>query len=1068
MFIEANLHRSNYSTRCRYPSQKLHRNCYSAGLIKFMIFPRFKFASFHWIYLFIFFTAFVFRSSLAEDAATVQTDSDSENLVNITAEQQKMLETTNDFVKNVKRLFPGDDRTQEDAIIGDMIGGGFIPDPKLGTCPDGYHIVNGLCWIKGSEYEIKIQNKYMQDYDGVNEEMNSIDIHRVAFNVWTGANHLTGNVPVMNCTMTIWHDGEQPIDIILPNKKLKLESYEKLNLTTNVMGRAFFSVLVPENKNDHKTVFDFDLPIFRVHAPFMEGPDVLAFEVNTQALSKLSNLNAADIRENLLKDCDDETAEATVKSIKQLIEPVLHGDIEEIEGRSRLKKRSLLDLFDEPAKCQTPYFEPSNLIVPHLVYRSSKLKRKFGKVPNSIHWEVRFGDMDWDGKSSAVFVEHDDNSVALRKRDLIHVKKRAFFDRLGRKIKKSLSSAKDMIVSTFVDVPRSLFNVSAMRQGKLEYLQNVRTAISDMTEDGLVAGRDFVDVLPFGERLNYYLGIDELVDEVEQSDGIIITPLTYGLEVVILGPQKATSTLINSMKKLGAIIKGILKRVGIAIREIFKFILSLFNWGDILVNHRVLRSHYSKMLPFIRRTITNRRGNITTDLGQMVDRISEVSQEATELFVSGNFSSMADLIARANKEIYRNMTSNPKLDQESSNGPVDLQASYLSDHFADGVQNIDADISDNQKQDYLSRIQQMADGFEDLFKSDTSNIKKEIETLKKLLRAPKWDFSKIFGALVGILTESFQILLTKAVQVLLVFFDILLSLINEILSIRIRIPFLTSLYEKIIVRNTGEFSLYDLFCLSATTPLTIGFKIFNDGRNLFTGQEAEVLIATENPEFYIDNLVAFAMQVPNQNSTTLRLMYRQTVSYLLGSGYASGQLLGATVGYLTESNFVFYLLRAPPEFLSMMANYPWSWYLERLTEVGINIRFLSWLVQFFGFVFGWLAKWPDGGVFSIGSWIVFLGSAVPNIIMIVRVWLLDLRIIGGEYEQYAYGYTSLDVTMKGIARMINVLPHLFSIIPYFESNIKTYLAVRTFTMTAAQIQNARLYLDIPTGGIYSV
>jgi hypothetical protein len=292
---------------------------------------------------------------------------------------------------------------------------------------------------------------------------------------------------------------------------------------------------------------------------------------------------------------------------------------------------------------------------------------------------------------------------------------------------------------------------------------------------------------------------------------------------------------------------------------------------------------------------------------------------------------------------------------------------------------------------------------------------------------------------------------------------------------RLKLPFITDFYEKKICRGTCELTFYNFFALSSAIPLTITFKSFYNNTNLFTKDESAVLLTTMNPGDYIDNLVQFAMQDPGRNATLLRDMYRTTVSYLIGSGYASGQFFSGLVGMIFFEEVILYFFRAPFELLSYFTNYPWSWYSNTVTRVGLNIRFLSWYLQFTALLFGWPAKWLYTTGLDWVNWLAVLINVVPNTFLIIKVWLQDLELINDQLgPSYGVqgGATTLDVTLRCISRLLIMLPRLFLALKLSVYQPLAWgsfgLMMRSIIMMGATLNYARLLIDIPNWGIYTV
>jgi hypothetical protein len=516
-------------------------------------------------------------------------------------------------------------------------------------------------------------------------------------------------------------------------------------------------------------------------------------------------------------------------------------------------------------------------------------------------------------------------------------------DDFTEKFKMTLQHGKEWGNVTFVHVTKSLFNISAMRNNSRAYLDGIHASVSDASKKTLLLAQNIISLMPFGDMVNNGLGIDDLVRNVTMSDAILVTPFTYGLDVLILGPKEATRVLVTSFKHITAILVGILKKVGLLVKDIFQYVKSLFHWDDVLLNHRILTAHYEKMMRFVKYHVTASKNNFTEDFRFTLQRIGDVTELAVSSIIQGNFTSFGDLLRVATNKEQGYKTSNVSIHDP----PQNVQSSFITDHMAANIQDTQFDITNQDQKSILDLTKETLRSVTGLISNTGQTIRDEMNLLVAELLKETWDFRAILSIIARLFRYLIQLIIEKFVEGMFKVVDVLLTIINRILSTKVNIPFLTPFYETVITRSQGSnLTLYDLFSLNAVLPVTIWSKVFNHGRNLFTEVEGKSLMSTQNPDDYIDNLVLLAQQkkgdaIENGNTTTLRNTYRKSVSYLLGSGYAAGQMMGALVGFTPmgmASVLGLYILRAPFEVLSILCNYPWSWYTETTSRVGLNTR----------------------------------------------------------------------------------------------------------------------------------
>ncbi|KAI3643784.1 hypothetical protein MP228_009948 [Amoeboaphelidium protococcarum] len=1019
---------------------------------------------------------------------------------NITAQidEEEMIP---DILKDFSVNFQQQNNQSQSLMHNNSEAGGFAADYHqyvVDGCPPDYVAVNGRCWISKSPYWIQVQSKFMQDY---NQEgsvgdckddqcFRNVSAHRFVVEPRTGQNDLLGDLSVPNIVLTLWHDGPGDLQIFSTqwNDTLGVDQLRTIRqdqyfyMKSNMLGKVVFSVVHPDEISDEDALL---MPLIKVHADFMPDYEAVAFPVNTAALHSLASIDPVRLQ-MYMQDKFNNTEvpsngdiDAVASTMKSLILPILQSNIVSTdESHPRLLRRSLFEDLKRQKSCKAAYHPHSNFVYAQTVYSGAQSQRR---ISNDVQepFEIRFN-RDKDGSDGRVrFIKHTFKSIRKRQLEIaeydrvqagrkVRLHKRSFFSNLWGKIKTAAQSVGDVFKDVFVTLPKSFFNATAWKEGKNGFINSFNAGVKSAAVNSVEAMRDVIAVVPFGEMINKGLGIDDLVQAVKDCEVIFVTPIEFGLNLIIKGPKGTIELLVKQVQTLVPVLVGILKKIGLVIRDIFKFIVALFNWDDVLMNHKILLSHYAKMPTFIRTNVTGANGRFSNDLSSMVETLGNLSSQASTLFTTGQFDSFGSLVTTSNRQLYQNLTSNPALNTQfqGSGGPADIQGTYVGDIVSNNIGQLQADINPADHASFKQLASDTIKSMSDIMKNNASAILQEFKSLGNELGQRSWNFTAIFGTISRIFQYSIQILVAEALQVILLYFNLLLNIFDKIMSVRLRIPFITDFYEKVVTRGKAQLTLYGLFSLCAAVPVTVGFKMFNAGKNIFTEQEVNVLVATSQPEKYVDNLVDFAMQVPNQNSTRLRNMYRKSVSYILGSAYSVGQFLSALVGFVTDLNSVLFLIRMPFQFLSLMCNFPWSWYTDTLTTVGVNVRFIGWLTQFLGFLTGWMATCPQITGFPWGAFIGLLLSAVPNVYMIINVMVKDF-ILARDTDSKVEGISTVDILLKGLARLMMVLPNFLIVVPSIGMKVVSYVTIHQIILAGAAIHVGRLFIDMGSLSVYS-
>lgn len=132
----------------------------------------------------------------------------------------------------------------------------------------------------------------------------------------------------------------------------------------------------------------------------------------------------------------------------------------------------------------------------------------------------------------------------------------------------------------------------------------------------------------------------------------------------------------------------------------------------------------------------------------------------------------------------------------------------------------------------------------------------------------------------------------------------------------------------------------------------------------------------------------------------------------------------------------------------------------------MNVRFLSWISQFIAFFTTWAVETKTSNAFNIFSVIALVLGTIPSMVMMVRVWMQDLKILNDKLLPPVDGTTSLDITLKYIARISMNAPRILLFITNLPEPPTQVL--RATIVFGATLQNVRLYIDMMQNAIYSV
>jgi hypothetical protein len=147
--------------------------------------------------------------------------------------------------------------------------------------------------------------------------------------------------------------------------------------------------------------------------------------------------------------------------------------------------------------------------------------------------------------------------------------------------------------------------------------------------------------------------------------------------------------------------------------------------------------------------------------------------------------------------------------------------------------------------------------------------------------------------------------------------------------------------------------------------------------------------------------------------------------------------------------------------------------IDFIFQVGVNVRFLSWMIQFIPFFVGWSLEHIVANklLVKVITVIALVAGTLPNIYMIIKVLLQDLALVRDDGTKPP-GTTTSDVMLKGAARLLMNVPRIFTILTIFKhpatSIVKWIPSLSSIVMTGAAIHYGRLVFDMATDSVYSV
>ncbi|EPZ36443.1 hypothetical protein O9G_003314 [Rozella allomycis CSF55] len=434
-----------------------------------------------------------------------------------------------------------------------------------------------------------------------------------------------------------------------------------------------------------------------------------------------------------------------------------------------------------------------------------------------------------------------------------------------------------------------------------------------------------------------------------------------------------TETVDNVVHASGVIIKKFLRTIedayqlifSIFARDLAKFFAALFRWDEIVRTAVFLESHFHKTIGYLKSNIARR--------SEFIDSVEDTINNATEIFQNMG----------ANKIGSFHNSSNAPNGPKGPESIVDIQISrmisFVGNHASYKATDEDV-IKASDEMDSLNK-----------FQSDEFYRKRGFA---KGLTNAKW--SEIFVHIGNIMKHSG----------------------------RINIPFVTQIYESIVMKGESKLSVLSLVCLLSSIPPSVLYRL-NFDEPLFTKNELDLFVATVNPSKYL--LVwetAVNKSLPGVRKTTPRMM-RNRLSYALGGAFFFNSLVGGINGIVLSAFPFLYFLQTPFHFIKLLSSFPYSWFYSENSKAEVdlfNFKFLAWLWEWMPFLIGFSNVHGFIG-FTMFNFVTVVATTLPSICFILGLYIFQDRFLT-ETQNSA---DRTDIVLKTIANLMLQIPSILSL-----------------------------------------
>ncbi|SFR93248.1 hypothetical protein [Anaeromicropila populeti] len=363
------------------------------------------------------------------------------------------------------------------------------------------------------------------------------------------------------------------------------------------------------------------------------------------------------------------------------------------------------------------------------------------------------------------------------------------------------------IVAQLIQVQNSIESGATKRAMDKSLFQNKYQITSQNEKDFLVdAGDLFMSLI---SRVHDFLKfrIKEIANDIWEF-------------IIDLGEQCAHFIFTTVSQVISAINWSLESILGIDFDDIVEWLGFVFNWEDILQNHRVIGQIINLSLD-----------KVVIDILNSKEKVHEIFNKIREQLVDDK------IVLEQSDEIFKERVRHQPQENDAYDTP---QANWAIQQFKNNTENITT--SQDGVFDDISEL------FKDLTDSQITIIKNAVDQIQTQVvdnfnSASLGDIISLFVDIVG------SVLINTVENVTLTFVDaaaILVKALKVLLNIRWNIPVISYVYEEIICNGDGsKLTLLDAVCLFISIPATVIYKTINK-KNMFLEEQAERIKQAEN------------------------------------------------------------------------------------------------------------------------------------------------------------------------------------------------------------------------------
>jgi hypothetical protein len=319
---------------------------------------------------------------------------------------------------------------------------------------------------------------------------------------------------------------------------------------------------------------------------------------------------------------------------------------------------------------------------------------------------------------------------------------------------------------------------------------------------------------------------------------IVIKKVDDGLRIVINGLESAFSAVLKFAEQVWDVVEWVFNQIGAVIDEIIEWLRFLFEWGDILNTHVVMRKMTQLALKHFDTAIASIESDVATALDQLKPALAEKSVKWP---ANGVSHLTISAVAKGSK------ASSVAKDTKTS-----WIASKVNRHTVGRASSTDSDLPSDSITKTLEGI-----GENEIKAIQAAYDEIVVDIAKNIMQ---FDLEEIFKRLVAAFTDALLDTTKNIIAVVCSVSQLAIKAIDSILNSPIDIPVITWLYEKVIAPGS-TLTILDVSCLIAAVPATVLCKLVAD-KAPFSSAQAKALSGADTLDSFQANASAQFRSAP--------------------------------------------------------------------------------------------------------------------------------------------------------------------------------------------------------------